>query len=231
MMEPLTLFGALGIGLATSLHCVGMCGPLVVAMTSGGRSRTPARLLLFVGGKAVTYFALGLAAGTVGAAFGSDALGTDIFSFVVIFAGALMIIMGVYSLIQRVRTRPEGPPGALATLMGATLGSDRLPSALVAGLLAGLLPCGPVYAMVANALASGSTLMGGLVMLAFGVGTMPALLGTGVLSKVMTGRTRRIGEIVAAGAVVAMGLIIAWRGVSLLIAESAEQACGCCGAG
>jgi uncharacterized protein len=227
-MELITMAGsALLIGLLGSLHCVGMCGPLAVAVGAAGKSGAGRRLLLWLLGKGLTYLILGVAAGTIGSAFGGPGLGQTGLGILGIVAGTGMMAIGGAALWRRVRPQLSGSPGPVGTLMQSVLGARHPLAPLAVGSLTGLLPCGLVYAMVTQALATGSAFAGGVVMLSFGVGTAPSLLAMGWSTRLLTGRTRRWGEAVAALAVVVMGLIVLWRGISYL--ASPDGAPDCCG--
>ncbi len=225
---PTLALSALTIGLLGSLHCAGMCGPLCVAVACAGPERSGQRLGLFVAGKAVTYFVLGVVAATVGAAFGSTALGTRPFAVLAVGAGVGMVLFGAHALGRFAVPRKTARPGPLSVLISSVLGGPwarRTGAAGVAGLLAGLLPCGLVYAMTAQSLVVGVPLWGGLLMVAFGLGTAPSLLTAGWLSSRVNGRARRVGELLAASGVVVMGVLAAWRGVAMLMAASSTPPC------
>ncbi len=218
--EQLLLVGsALGVGLLGSLHCAGMCGPLAVAVGAAGGARPLLSLSLWVTGKALTYAILGVVAGTVGAAFGSPGLGTRPMAVLALSAGVLMILLGSRSLWRQARPG-SGQGGPLGVLLAAVLSRKGPWVPLAAGLLTGLLPCGLVYAMTAQSLSVASPLWGAAIMLAFGLGTAPSLLGAGMLSGLLRSRTRRLGEIVAALAVVFMGSTVAWRGAQMLMTHA-----------
>jgi uncharacterized protein len=224
-MWPL-LGAALVTGLLGSMHCIGMCGPLALAVACGKRGGETGRLLLFVIGKAGTYVGLGAAAGAVGAAFGQAAMGSKAAAVVALVAGTLMIALGFQSAWRLRPVKASGPSG-LGSLLARVLERGGRLAPLLAGLLAGFLPCGLVYAMVARAVATGSVAMGGLVMAAFGVGTAPALVAAGWLGSRLSGRSRRLGEWIAAAAVIIMGLMVLWRGLKFLMADPSAAADGC----
>ncbi len=225
---PTLLASALVVGLLGSLHCVGMCGPLAVAVACGGARQSGVRLALWIVGKAATYLGLGVVAGLVGAAFGASGVGTRPFAIVGVGAGVLMVIFGGSALWRIAVPRRQGKPGPLSVLLSATLrgpSAARPWTALVAGLLTGLLPCGLVYAMTAQAVAVGSPLWGGVLMAVFGLGTAPSLLATGLVSRLLSGRVRRAGEILAASAVILMGVMVTYRGVAMLLMDSGSPPC------
>lgn len=181
----------LALGLASGLHCVGMCGGLVAAF-AGRRTipvvpaRRPQPLLLHAG-RLSTYAAFGAAAGALGGAVPlmQGALPAQTILFVL--ANAALILAGLYlagagrllgrlealaaPLWRRVQPRALGLLHSRAPL--ATFG---------AGMLWGLLPCALVYGALAAATLAGGAGGGALAMLAFGAGTLPWLLGAGALA-------------------------------------------------
>ena len=215
------LASALVTGLLGSVHCAGMCGPLALAVACGRPEAAGRRLALFAVGKTFTYVLLGLAAGTLGTAAVGWASPGRTAGVVALVAGTLMIAFGLHTLTRR--ARPAARPSALGALMARVLSARRPEAPLLAGSLAGLLPCGLVYAMVAQALAAGSALAGGLVMASFGLGTAPSVVAAGWLGSRLGVRHRRLGEWLAAAAVVLMGALAVWRGLRVLL--GAEPPC------
>ena len=171
-------------GLAGSVvHCVGMCGPFVLGQAADGMARLPAGrmceaarlrsglLLPYHAGRIATYAALGAAVG----ALGSLALPAFLPAGLLALAGVLFLVLGLGRAWPGLRpTRGNG--GGIATLAGAARRLGGLPL----GLALGLLPCGMVYAALAAA-ASLGPLLGAVGMIAFGLGTVPALVVVAVL--------------------------------------------------
>jgi uncharacterized protein len=209
------------VGLLGSLHCAGMCGPLAAAVACGRPENPPAgRIAAFLGGKLVTYALLGIIAGVLGSAFGAGRLGARPFAVLGLVAGVLMVSIGVRTIWRRVKPLTRigtRPPGPLATLLSAALRGRSQAAPFLTGALAGLLPCGLVWAMAARSLTAGPPLAGALVMTAFGLGTSPSLAAAGWVSRAASGRARRWGEFAAAAAVVVMGLVCLWRGANALL--------------
>jgi hypothetical protein len=210
-MEAL-LAAMLLLGLASGLHCVGMCGGIVAAfsarrvipITDAARPGLP-RQLVFNAGRLSTYAALGAAAGAAGGAVPvmQGALPAQTVLFVL--ANAALILAGLYlagagRLLGRLedfaaplwrRVQP-----AAARLMQAP--SPK--AAFAAGILWGLLPCALVYGALAAATLAGGAAEGALAMATFGAGTLPWLLAAGALA----GRLRR-WRVVAGLFVLGMG--------------------------
>jgi sulfite exporter TauE/SafE len=215
--------GAFLTGMLGSLHCVGMCGPLALAVGGADQAGSGVRLASFVLGKTTTYVLLGAVAGLIGSGVGSGttAAGVDLQAMVALVAGAIMVALGLENQgIGRASRGASGAttraPGAVTTLFLHLLRRPRSHTPFFAGCLVSLLPCGLVYAMTARSMATGSILQGAGVMLAFGLGTAPALLATGWFAGRLSSRWRNLGERLASSAVVLMGLVAIYRGGSAL---------------
>ena len=216
------LLAALAAGLFSSLHCVGMCGPLASlgcrAGLAGANRFFP---LLFVAGKFVSYSVLGLAAGLAGAALvGVNALGrtTAVLSLA---GGVLMFIVLVLSHL-RWSTRPLV---RLSARIAGFAARSRGYAPLLLGGAAALLPCGMLYAMVARSAAAGQPLVSMSLMQAFGLGTSPALLGIGTLMRLVPARWSRFGNTLAEGVLTLTALLLVWRGIAGLAMTPAHPSC------
>jgi len=193
-------------------HCLGMCGPIVVTLSlnlKGKHIFIPQ--LLYHLGRITTYVALG---GVVAAAGSFTMVAAHIESLqkgVMVFAGALIVLMGLamarWLPISRIFGDHSSPGGWISTGFGRLLKIKSNIVYLPLGLLLGLLPCGPVYtALLGSARAgmeTGSAYHGMLVgmglMGAFGMGTAPALLLVARLAGVGWFKSRAI--IYKAGAI------------------------------
>lgn len=190
MDTPLVASGFL-VGLMGSLHCIGMCGPIALALpTPRQRSSLIVGRLLYNLGRAVTYAALGALFGALGGLVGS-------------LAGlqrGLSIAAGLAILLYiPLRHRLQRLPAPLARLWGWVrhhLGqrlTDGGPSGLfTVGLLNGLLPCGMVWVAIVGAVASGGVLAGAAFMFLFGLGTLPLMLGVSLAGGTLLQRHRAL---------------------------------------
>ncbi len=184
------LLAAFLLGLLSAPHCLAMCGGVASALLLGSgtaderaarRVRPIVSAFWFGTGKLLGYGALGTLAGLTGALLSSS--GTVLGVVLHLLAGLLMIALGLYMTgwwlgIRRLEAlggRLWQP--ALRLLRGLQLGSTG--NKLAAGLLWGLMPCGIVYSMLALALSAGSAAAGAAIMLSFGLGTLPFVLGSG----------------------------------------------------
>ncbi|MBK7556378.1 MAG: sulfite exporter TauE/SafE family protein [Flavobacteriales bacterium] len=176
-MNPM-LATAFVLGAAGSAHCIGMCGPIALAVPSPGngwRARLMSTLILN-GGRVSTYALLGALFG----AFGTGLRLAGLQQSVSIIAGAVLLLSVIVpGLLER-----WSPTGRLSLWIGRLRGAlarnlkRTAPEALFfTGALNGLLPCGLVYAAAIGAAAMGTMQHGALFMMLFGLGTLPALIG------------------------------------------------------
>ena len=190
-MNPESLAAAFLVGLLGGTHCIGMCGGIVGALSSGlslevqaSRRHLFAAQLAYNTGRISSYTVAGLLLGLFGQQLGEWAVPGG-FPVGRIVAGVIMILFGVYlagwwhSLLFLERA------GARLWKHIEPLGRRFIPvrsagQAYLLGLVWGWLPCGMVYAVLALALVSGSAMGGGTIMLAFGLGTLPVMLTMGL---------------------------------------------------
>jgi sulfite exporter TauE/SafE len=185
-MHELTLLTACAAGLLGSTHCVAMCGGVATLLgTTHARGARAGLTWLHHAGRIASYGAAGALAGASGAAAGST-LSIPAWSDVLRLVTALVIVLiGLdIALGGAARARwlrvPERVGAQLwrrvVPYAQAVLPATPAARALVLGLLWGWLPCGLVYSVLVAALASGSAANGGATMIAFGLGTAPAML-------------------------------------------------------
>ncbi|MFA9460413.1 sulfite exporter TauE/SafE family protein [Thiohalorhabdus methylotrophus] len=194
---------ALVLGLFSSLHCVGMCGGIMGALTMGLSPEVRddrRRLLLYVAGynlgRIASYALIGALVGGLGG--GLFALLDPERGLVVLRALAALMVgaVGLYlagwfprfAVVERL-----GAPlwRRLEPLGRRLFPITRASSAIIFGMIWGWLPCGMVYSALLVAAGQGGALPGGLFMLVFGLGTLPAVAGAGAATGLMT-RLRRI---------------------------------------
>lgn len=194
----LQLAGAgFAVGLLGGVHCAAMCGGLATALSQaeGRRISGWRRLLLMATGRVSSYGVGGALAGSLGGAglLVQHVLPVQIAFYVL--ANLLLIGLGLYLAgISSVITWLEVPGRwlwrRLQPLMGRLMPVDTPLRAVGVGVLWGWIPCGLVYTMLATALVSGSAAGGAAVMLAFGAGTIPNLLGASLLLRWLRPRVR-----------------------------------------
>jgi uncharacterized protein len=173
-------------------HCIGMCGPIAVSLSLSLRQgKVLIPHLLYHAGRITTYALLGAVVGLTGSFTGVASRIVGIQKGVMIFAGILIILMGLAMVgwipLGRIFTDSFRPIGFFSRAFRKLNAAPSRGTYYPAGLILGLLPCGPVYtALVAAARAvmeRGEPLQGMLtglwLMIAFGLGTVPALLLVG----------------------------------------------------
>lgn len=226
------------VGLAGSIHCVGMCGGIVGALSASASKATapravipvialapaPAsvftRVLAYNTGRIGSYMlagaiAGGLAGGAQSLAALSGLAGVQLGFYWL--ANLMLVALGLYlmnawrglaRLEQGGRVLWQRAQPTLAPLMTTLLPADRPHQALALGALWGWLPCGMVYSVLLTAMLSGDALDGAAVMLAFGLGTLPMLVGLGLLGARVQRAMRRPAIRTACGvAVLSFGLL------------------------
>lgn len=208
------------LGLASSVHCVGMCGGIVGMLTMSlptdirqNRSQLMAYTISYNAGRVLSYTVAGVAAGALsGSVFDPESAGGGP-SLIRIVAALLVIAIGLYlaGLLPRWTALERiGAPlwRAVEPYGKRLLPIQTQPKALLFGMVWGWLPCSPVYSALALALTTGSALGGGLLMLAFGIGTLPVLMTAGFLAGLAT-RIRRFRHLnkLAGASLVVMGTI------------------------
>ncbi|MDO8846805.1 MAG: sulfite exporter TauE/SafE family protein [Coriobacteriia bacterium] len=224
----ITLFvSSFALGLATSVHCLSMCGPMVVTYVvqcsddTGWRGKL-APNLVYQGAKIFSYAAVGTLLGAIGSAFDVDAIRP----WVMALAGVFMIILGL-GMTGRfpwaLRLTPRPPKALVNALLrlrrkataDAEQGESTLAVPAAFGLLTGLMPCAPLQAAQLVAASSGSALTGGLTMLAFGLGTAPLMLAFGTASSMIPKTWKQRLHIVLAVVVIISGLVFLNRAALL----------------
>ncbi len=208
-MPEISLFTAFLAGLLGGAHCVGMCGGIVTAMSMHGAAN--GRLGLHLGynlGRIASYATAGFIAGWIGSlAFLSERL-LPLQTGLFILANLMLVLLGLYLAgISQAVLWLERAGGALwrrlQPRLGGLLPVRDVRGALLAGALWGWLPCGLVYSVLVMALASGSGANGGLLLLAFGLGTLPNLLAMGWMAERLRALARNAWFRRGAGALVA----------------------------
>lgn len=218
--SPTSFLVLLTTGLLTGLsHCVGMCGPLVGAFAMRRRAErlelsTP--LVLFQMGRLTTYILLGALLGALGQI--AAAVIRDWQGFVSIGLGLLMALLGL-SLLGLLPLQRWLASAVLTRMVGRwmrRLMTARHPLAPFGlGLTNGLLPCGPIYAIGLLVAISGDPLRGATIMLVFGLGTLPAMLGLGFSISLLSIRLRTSLYRLAAMLVTLVGVQLALRGLAV----------------
>jgi len=207
------LWSAFILGLVGSLHCAGMCGPLALALPATGNSRASFILgrVSYNVGRVATYCLLGTIFGLIGGTFAV----AGIARWASIGAGAAVLI-GLFVSSRRAPNALIGKAVAwLRSQLGFWLRQRTLTATCVLGALNGLLPCGLVYVACAGAVAVGGLVSGAAYMLAFGLGTLPLMLGLGLAGRPIQLALRLNLQKLIPLCVFAIGMLLILRGMSL----------------
>ncbi len=211
------LWTALIVGLAGSLHCIGMCGPIAIALPF----QNIPKFKLLIGrifynvGRIITYSILGLIFGFIGQSF-----------FIGGYQQIVSIVLGVFILLALLL------PGKYATfLTGARLQEKlnlkmkkwwlyfqekkSIGSLFIVGILNGFLPCGLVYIAIAGSISTGTPQGGAFYMMLFGLGTFPVMLVMSLVGKIISFKIKtKMRKLLPVGVVLLAALFIL-RGMSL----------------
>lgn len=229
MIDLTIILSLFTLGLVSSTHCIGMCGGIMGALTMAIPAQAKAKrgliLVAYNLGRIASYTFMGLLAGFFAEQIA--ALGGVI--ILRVLAGLLLIAMGLYlanwwrgltklEILGRylwVYIQPFGKH---------VMPVNNIPKALVLGALWGWLPCGLVYAALAMAMIQPVPLMAASAMLAFGLGTLPAVLAAGFvaqqLTRVLQQRQVRIGLAII---IIIFGLWTIWGSLKYSHQHQHEQ--------
>lgn len=225
MSSPLVVIFLTGLSVGFG-HCIGMCGPIAVSLSLNlKRKGVVFPQLLYNAGRITTYAFLGGLMGLTGSftVVASHIAGVQ--KGVMILAGVVIIIMGV-SMLGWIPLgqifRDEYTPKGVIQKGYQRLSASKSPFTYYPlGLLLGLLPCGPVYASLIVAARAGmeatsslqGVFTGASLMLAFGIGTVPALFIVGKLAGLRWLRSREVIYQIGAVLMVVVGVYFVIRGV------------------
>lgn len=201
------------VGIFTSIHCVGMCGGIMISQSLSFAKESKSKLesitpsLLYNLGRVLSYSILGGLIGGIGSVF---SLSITAKAFIQIFAGLFMVIMGLnISGFKLFRKFSIKIPNFLSKY------KRKFNSPFLVGFLNGFMPCGPLQTMQLFALGTGSALKGALSMFIFALGTVPLMLTFGAISGFLSkGYTKKLLKF-SGVLIIVLGLIMSNRGLSL----------------
>lgn len=222
MLQTLDLLGFLTLGLVGGFgHCIGMCAPFVVYV--GGRFAPPdeasplrrlAPQVAYGLGRTLTYGILGAVVGLLGSAVDSAGRLLGFQQAAAIVAGGALIVYGLVSLFDLARLIPSSQSGGVMARLLGFLKRHQPRHPFVTGLFLGLLPCGLLYGAFIAAAATGSPVRGGLGLVLFGLGTLPAMLALALFTDLLL-RWRSVVNKLASLFVLGMGVYFVWQGLTL----------------
>ena len=242
-----SLFPVFVVGLLGSVHCAGMCGGIVgalslapprmravtplISLRSAGIAAPAARTLAYNAGRIASYAAAGaLAGGFAGAAVRWSALPL-LQGAAYVAANLLLVALGLHLMdawrgIARIERAGAVVWRHVTPLLRRVGPPDTSGRMFVAGALWGWLPCAMVYSVLVTAMLSGSAAHGAAVMLAFGLGTLPMMMALGLAGARLRGWLQRKAVRLACGAtVLGFGLLGLWRAAGGLPASWLAALC------
>jgi sulfite exporter TauE/SafE len=205
------------IGLFGSMHCLGMCGPLVLALPfshANNLQRISGGLLYNIG-RAVTYGILGVLFGIIGKGLqltGFQQWVSIIFGIILILTALVPGLFNLSPLVSRITSKFTS---SLKSRMGALLQQRKIYPLFFFGMLNGLLPCGLVYAAIMGAIVTGSLMDSSLYMFLFGLGTLPLMFLLIYFSNLLKNRfLSHIRKIIPV-LIILLGILFILRGLNL----------------
>lgn len=214
-METLLIAG-LVLGITSNFHCLGMCGPIAMAIPVNRKSTwtTLSGILQYNAGRILTYALLGAVVGSIGITV--ETLG--FLQWVSIIAGIFMIIFAWRKWFSRIFSGhfpTFGIQGFVSKSLGNVLAMQTPFKLTLLGMINGLLPCGMVYIGLMNALLAGNPLSSAYAMIAFGVGTIPAMFAVGFAANRISRSVRQKINKVVPFLLTFIGVLIVLRGMNL----------------
>lgn len=212
-MNTVTFTMAILMGLAGSLHCAGMCGPIVWIMpfqVFGGAKKALA-IGLYHFGRISVYALLAAVLHSFRSFFNPQ-----VQQYISIILGSLLLLVGILSFLPNNFLKVNLPwSGYVKKQLGGVIGNPSLGAITAAGILNGLLPCGLVYMALSASLSVTSSVQASLFMYTFGLGTIPMMVAVTVLKSRLTFlRTNHLRKMVPV-VLFTFGCLFVLRGMNL----------------
>ena len=215
-MEWIKYSEALLIGLTGSLHCIGMCGPLALALPVS-RGNILQRIIgsfIYNSGRVITYGVLGIIAGLLG----NRIAAAGIQQWVSIIIGSIMILSVLLPFIFRsfnISAFYARITAFIPKTLGRLMRNGSYLNLGIIGLLNGLLPCGLVYMALAGAVQQVHILHGIIYMIVFGFGTFATMLFIPIVGKLLSQALRKQLRFIIPVVIVLLGTLFILRGMNL----------------
>ena len=215
MNPELTLAMAFATGIFGALHCLGMCGGL-----AGGffvQRQVQPRLapqFIYHASRLFIYALLGMAGAWAGRSLAQTGLTGKAQGILMMGAGLLILVLGLRMLLARPRRPALAPTGGLEVRLEPMTRPPRPWSPILFGTLNGLIPCSLVFSIALKAAATADPGRAGLLMLAFGLGTLPIMAAVTGFGAFVGARARDFSARIAGGLVAILGLWTLYEGYS-----------------
>jgi sulfite exporter TauE/SafE len=208
------LVAAFTMGFVGSVHCVGMCGPIVMALPVRTHSwlHKSLKYLLYHFGRLITYSLLGFVFSFIGKGF----VFAGLQQFVCIVAGILMIL-SVFIIYRPVHfvwfdEMATGLRSRIGQYMRHYFQRAKATDFVILGMLNGILPCGMIYAALLSSVATTGNVSGSFFMFFFGLGTVPIMLLIGLMGGVIGFKWRSKLRGLTPLITIAVGILLLLRG-------------------
>ncbi|MGV1011723.1 MAG: sulfite exporter TauE/SafE family protein [Flavobacterium sp.] len=214
------LYSALIFGLISSLHCIGMCGPIAMMLPvdRNNPAKKVIQIMIYHLGRLAAYASLGLVFGILGKGFYMAGIQQNIS----IIVGVMMITIVIVPERLFMKYNFSKPVYKIISKVKSSLGSQfkrKSPDALFTiGLLNGFLPCGMVYAALFGAIAMQNVTLGVSYMLLYGLGTIPMMSAVVFISNIISVPLRSKLQKIIPVVAVFIGILFIIRGLGLDIA-------------
>lgn len=210
------------LGLVSSLHCVGMCGPLILSIPKTKftlhnflHNKSIYNPIAYNIGRILTYVFIGIVVGL----FGELIKITFLHQQLSIFAGGLMLITGVATKFEAnniIKSKTLNKIfSVLKTQISILLNAQTTSKMFLLGVLNGFLPCGMVYMAILSSLAWGDMNSTIIYMASFGLGTSPLLISLFFFSGFLSNKLRLKSQKIIPIVTIMIGLIVVFRGMGL----------------
>ena len=206
------------LGLTSNLHCIGMCGPIAMAIPMNRTNNLTilSGTLQYNSGRILTYAILGMIVGSIGLTLNTF----GILQWLSIAAGIGLIIFAWHEFLKRhisVKLPKVGIQSRLNSGFGKIIRSKSPFKLILLGALNGLLPCGMVFLGLINAIRAGEIMYSGLAMAAFGVATLPSMIFVTFMANKINGDFRQKLNRIVPYMLTIVGILVVLRGMNLNI--------------
>ena len=214
---------ALTMGIVGSLHCVGMCGPIIMSIPWSNTQKA-LQISLYHVGRATTYAIMGALVGGVGQLF----LPKDLGVWPALISGSALVLVFLAQSFPTVLQNNRFPASSIAGFFRSFLKMDSVFSRFFMGMVNGILPCGMVYSALAVAILYHNALYSGIFMFLFGIGTSPLLVLLSRIKMYLSKYPFFKREKTIRFALLILGLLIILRGANLGIPMISPKVTTCC---
>ncbi|MFM7090463.1 MAG: sulfite exporter TauE/SafE family protein [Bacteroidota bacterium] len=212
-------FSAFLIGLAGSVHCVGMCGPLALAIPGASKDkgftfflRTIAYQISRISG----YGVLGLIVGF----FSQGMQFTGVQPYFSLLSGILLLFLGFFGIIPEVNAFSKYPiiqhfQVKINRIIGTVMTNEHFSTPFVLGFLNAMLPCGMIYIALGTGLSSGNMSEAALYLISFGLGTLPLMFLVSLSGQFLSLQMRRSWQKTIPIIFMISGIILIYKGMNI----------------